>query len=89
MIKGGSRCAPLSHFVIRLRICSFIFYLSLIEQSYPAEGIQTKATAHLDVDHSLLDIGYSSFSFRATRCTPHTNQAAQSFCHGMQGRPGV
>jgi len=75
MIKGGSRYAPRFHCVIGFRIFSFAFYLPLIEQPYPTEGIHAKATAHLDVDHSLLDIGYSSFLFRVTEYTPVMNQA--------------
>jgi hypothetical protein len=71
MIKEGSRSALLFSFLNTsspridcwtFNLSHFIFYCSPKTQSQPAAGTLIKATAHLDIGNSVLDIGYSSFT---------------------------
>jgi hypothetical protein len=71
MIKEGSRSALLFSFLNTsspridwwiFNRSYFIFYCSPKNQSQPAAGTSLKATAHLDIGNSVLDIGYSNFT---------------------------
>jgi hypothetical protein len=75
MIKGVLHCFV---FFCPWRFNSLLFQVFNFrpnKQSYPTQGTLIEASAHLDVDHSLLDIGYSSFAFRVTLCILLMNQA--------------